>query len=346
MRLFVNALHTTLLCFLAVFAFEANAQALDAPVPNCVQVTPAGDVILTWTAPADPLGQFVSYEIFFSDDLGATFNSAGIVPTYATTTFLHAGANANTGQACYYIVTNSNDGAPQSSVDSDTICVPHLNLAQSVPAGNAELTWGDPYVFYGSPPNGSEYEIWLNYPAGTWQLVDVVPWGTNTYSYEVNICSALYEFQIRVNTPFGCQSISNSESDLFEDATSPDPPNIANVTVNPVTGKAIVNWIPSGADDTWGYIIYEVFDCASSFNTPLDTIYGADITTWEWPQSMASIQGEETFVIAAFDSCMTGNVFDNLSPTAGNCHSTIFLANDAPLPCEDFSVLSWTEYVG
>ncbi|MCB0760751.1 MAG: gliding motility-associated C-terminal domain-containing protein [Flavobacteriales bacterium] len=330
---------------LIALSYAAGAQALDPAIPGCVQVSANGDVILTWTAPADPLGEFVSYEIWFSNDL-TNFNSVGVVGNYNTTTFLHAGANANNNPACYYLVVNSNNGTPQSSALSDKLCVPTLNVTQSVPTGNANLQWGDPYFYYSNPPNGTEYEIWLNYPAGTWQQIDVVPWGTNNYSYEVIHCSAQYDFQIRVNTPFGCQSISNIDGDLFADATSPDPPNISYVTVNPVTGKAIVNWFPSQAPDTWGYIIYEVFDCASSFNTPLDTIYGAEITTWEWPQSTASITGEETFVIAAFDSCLTGTVFDNLSPTAGNCHSTIFLANDAPLPCEDFATLSWSEYVG
>lgn len=318
-------------------------QALDAPVPTCVQVTATGEVVLLWEAPADPLGQFVSYEIFYAD-IFSGFVSIATIPNYAVTTYLDVLANANVDTACYYIVTNSNDGAPQTSVDSDTICVPTLNLA-TVPLGFAQLTWGDPYVF-SPPPNGTEYEVWLNYPVGNWQLLAVLPWGTNTYSYEVTTCSALLEFQIRVNTPYGCQSISNSVSDAFIDATSPDPPEISYVTVNPVTGKAVVNWTPSSAIDTWGYIIYQVFDCSSSFNTPLDTIYGANIDTWEWPQSQASVIDQETFVIAAFDSCMTGTAFDNLSPTSGDCHTTMFLANNAPGSCEDFATLSWTEYVG
>jgi gliding motility-associated-like protein len=320
-----------------------NAQALDAPELTCVQVSAAGEVVVLWEAPADPLGEFVSYYLYSSMNFGP-YNLLASIPNYALTTYLDVTVDANTTPVCYYVVANSNDGLPQTSADSSIVCVPKLNLA-TVPLGFAQLTWGDPYQF-SSPPNGTEYEVWLNHPAGNWQLIDVLPWGQQTYSYEVTSCSALLEFQIRVNTPYGCQSISNSVSDNFVDSTSPDAPNISYVTVNPVTGKAIVNWTPSTAIDTWGYIIYQVFDCASSFNTPLDTIYGANIDTWEWPQSQASFQDEETFVIAAFDSCMTVNAFDNLSPTSGDCHTTMFLANDAPAQCEDYATLSWTEYIG
>jgi gliding motility-associated-like protein len=337
------AITTLLMLCIGFWSAPISAQALDAPVPTCVQVTGTGQVVVLWEVPADPLSEFVSYELFSSVAAGP-FTSIATIPNSAVTTYLDVLVDANIDTVCYYLVTNSNDGAPQTSADSDTICVPKLTLA-TVPLGFAQLAWGDPYQF-SSPPNSTEYEVWLNYPAGNWQLLDVLPWGTNTYSYEVNICSAVLEFQIRVNTPFGCQSISNSVSDAFIDATSPDPPEISYVTVNPLSNKAIVNWTPSSASDTWGYIIYQVFNCASSFNTPLDTIYGADIDTWEWPQSQAGIIDEETFVIAAFDSCMTGLFFDNLSPTSGDCHTTIFLANDAPSQCEDFSILSWTEYIG
>ena len=56
-----------LLAFLATLS-QSTAQALDPPTPTCVQVLANGDAVVNWAPTTDPLGEFVSYDVFFSTD--------------------------------------------------------------------------------------------------------------------------------------------------------------------------------------------------------------------------------------------------------------------------------------
>ena len=61
------------LALLTAWAGVAQAVVLDPPTLRCASVNVAGDVTLTWTAPADPGGDFNSYEIYHSNSLAGPY---------------------------------------------------------------------------------------------------------------------------------------------------------------------------------------------------------------------------------------------------------------------------------
>lgn len=315
---------------------------------SCVQVTSTGDVMISWEEIDDPNGEFVSYEIHHSDDeFGAVDNIITTINNINTTVYTHAGANANTFSACYYIISNSNDGSPQASTNSETICAILLVVVASPDPGMVDLYYSNPYALSSPPNNNMENEIWLEYPVGTWTQIDNVPLDISQYQYEVQHCAVFYNFQIRVQSPQGCSFVSNFSGGNFTDETYPDIPNLSYVTVNETSQNAEINWTASSADDTWGYIIYE---CTNFGNTPIDTVYSSGTTSYEFLDSQADLLGPEAYTVAAFDSCfnvvLQDTSFINISPTEGFCHQTIFLNPPILQNCQDFVELQWSAYEG
>lgn len=120
------------------------AAPLDPPSMHCASVNVAGDVTVTWTPPADPGGDFVSYEIWHATDITGPFNLLSTVMVYGQVNYVHVGANANAGAQFYYMVTTSTGAPPEVSVPSDTLATLFLQVFQSTPLGSASLSWNSP----------------------------------------------------------------------------------------------------------------------------------------------------------------------------------------------------------
>ena len=340
---------TCVLAFCAVFAADVRAQ-LDPPTATCVEVLADGTAIVNWLPPADPGGEFTSYDIVYSTDYFTADTGTQLFsePTYAVTSYTDMAVDFNNDIGAYYLETNSNDGTAQVSVPSDTICGIHLTLNVLGGGGIANLFWNAPMV--NTAAVTGDYEVWLEFPAGTWNQVATVPHNPDNfnqnYQYIVDDCAATYGFQIFYTSPSGCQFISNVATDDFEDLTSPDIPEVDVVTIDHVTNQYQVNWFPSTASDTQGYIIYE---CISGANVPVDTVYGAGTTSWNHGPigvEPAPIPGTTVpanfYTVAAFDFCDFGNV----SPTEPQCSQPPYLLDIVWTQCTDFAELLWTPYSG
>jgi hypothetical protein len=321
-----------------LLGLRAHAAVLDPPTLRCASVGGGGNVTLTWTPPSDPNGDFAEYEVWHASGAGGPFTLLATIASLGQTTFFHAGANAGNGPQYYYMVTVSSGAPPNESVPSDTIATMYLQVFQSAPLGNANLSWNDPAP---SATVVGGYTVWLEYPIGTWSVIATLAENAFAYQWPVSICEDTLTFRVSRLDGSGCTAFSNRDGGVFRDVTPPSVPVIAAVSVDQATGLSTITWSPSPEPDTQGYIIV--------WNGPggaviIDTLYGQASTVYPWPDSWPS-SGSESFTIAAFDSCLTGTPPSPNTSATGPPHATMFLS-DSFEPCALEVTLNWTAYVG
>jgi hypothetical protein len=315
-----------------------NAAPLDPVALHCASVDADGTVTLTWTPPADPNGVFLSYRIYVANDQAGPFTLIGTPAPLMVGTWADPTSDGGAGQLFYYLTTITNDAIPEESVPSDTISTIYLQLYQSIPLGSANLAWLMPGV---APSADDTFTVWMEYPVGAQQVIAEVPATTFAYQHVVSVCDDSLTFHVQRSDANGCTSSSNWAGDRFKDVTPPSPPLITAVTVDTLTGLASIQWAPSPERDTRGYII--VFD-APSGAVIIDTVFGRTNTTYEWFESLAAL-GPESYSIAAFDTCETGNPPSPNTSSTRPFHRTMFLDHTYD-QCAGTVTLQWTPYVG
>jgi gliding motility-associated-like protein len=312
--------------------------ALDPPALRCASVEVNGDVTLTWTPPADPGNEFGSYGIYTANAAAGPFNLLASIGTLAQTTTVHLGANANAGPRFYYMVAITAGPVPETSVPSDTVATMFLQVFQSTPPGSADLSWN---ALAPAPTANDTFIVWMEYPLGTWSILDSVSNTVFAYQHVVSVCEDSLTFRVELQDQGGCIVFSNREGDVFEDVTPPTSPEIVVVTVDTLTGRATVEWAPSPEADTDGYII--VFD-APGGAVIIDTVYGQNTTTYEWDDSLADFDSE-SYTVAAFDTCEVGVPPSPNTSATRPMHTSIFLGHSYD-ECAAQVTLSWTPYIG
>lgn len=313
-----------------------NKEMLPPADLQCVDVLANGDVDLTWQPTTDISGtSFIEYEIWSLEDGFIT-----AIPAIATATYTVTGANADLGAKHYYVLTEFGCNG-NNTVSSDTLSTIYLNLID-LADGRVSLSWNDTH----NPANGGDdlvYEIYREYPAGTWTLRGTSPYGaTNFFIDTVDICSAFQSYEIRVQNAAGCVSTSNSPGMVLQDIINPIIPILDWVSVDTTTGYVDISWNVNASDDTYGYIIYALI---SGFWEPIDTVYGINNTTYTYLLTNSANQAE-TFRIAAFDSCLTSTFPQTYQTSALSLpHTTVYLQNTFD-PCERMIDLTWSPYMG
>lgn len=312
-----------------------NREVLDPVQIECISVDNAGDVTLEWSAANDPSGNsFQSYDVYSVED-----GFIQSITNINTTTLTDAGADAINNPKNYFVILNCGCGGV-NEIYSDTL-TPIILQLNNTGDGTATLQWNDP-INPPTPPLGDYYHIYREY-GGTWELRDSVPYGINFFKDTVDICQAFLNYQIRLpNQDRTCFSTSNIEGDDFEDILSPYIPDITSVSVNPGTGFTEINWDSNDADDTQGYIIYQLIN---GFWEIVDTVYGINNTYFMNPNSNPSA-GPETYSISAFDTCQTTSIppqFQTSPKSEG--HTTIHLTEEYFI-CERDIQLQWSKYRG
>lgn len=326
-----------------IAAMSGFGQSPSSPNIDCVTVSNNGDIILTWSTPADPNNEFVSYQLFWANPntLDAVFIQD--IFNYNTTSIVVTAYNGNASAHCFYLQTTFNNGVEQVAEPSEFACSMHLVVNASIIPGLAQLGWNFPYI---TDPTlfGGQFNVLREYPAGVWTTIATLPYalGNNIYEYQVDICEADLNFQIRFSGGTPCSHFSNIDGGTFQDQIDPSPPVISSASVDVITNDAVLSWSPSPEPDLFGYIVYQCFPGLNPI--PLDTIWDASITTWTNPNSMAEM-GSEYYNIAAFDSCFSIAGQPDPGPASLNCENTIFLTHDWQ-PCTDFVNLIWTPYTG
>lgn len=329
----------TLFAVMSLIGQAGYGTVLDPPELRCSEVLANGDAVLTWLQPLDPTNEFSSYEIYSANTFSGPFVTVGSIAVYGQLSFTHVGANADQAQIFYYLQTVSTSPPPNNSLPSDTLGTIYLEVSQSTPLGSAVLDWTPPSIpLIGS--SNAQYDIYKEYPPGTWTLLGQVPVTSNNYGHVISICDDTLNFRIELGDASGCVSISNVAGDQFQDQTPPSPPIISSVTVDSITGLANINWTPSPEGDTDGYIIVQVINGNAII---LDTVYGGGSDFYEYLNSDAG-NAAEFFTIAAFDTCWSG------TPPSPNTSATLPLHNTIHLTtqldrCASEITLNWNEYV-
>jgi len=324
------------------------AQQLQPPVITCITLDNNGDVQINWTPVADPGSNFTQYEVFSSANTGGPFASVGTVNALMGNFFIHnTGVTPPTAPIYYQIITHSSDGTTNYQSDPSLVVGTIFLTAfpSTNPLGYANLNWNSPYPVNTPPPPGIQYEVWME-KAGSWSMIQTLPFGVTNWLYEiVAMCDEQLNFQIRLSIPAGCEFLSNIPGGIFRDIISPDIPLITSVSIDPITGDAVVTWEPSSAPDTQGYILYKCTGTDPPTTTLIATLN--DPTQTQYIDLVANtIIGPVQYAIAAFDSCYLLTPPMVPASPIGPCNKSIFQSPPLYTNCNDFISLSWQPYDG
>lgn len=326
-------------------SINAFAQPLNPPVLQCLEVAPDGDVTINWLPTNDPFGSFIQYNIYSAVSFGAPYSLVASVSDINTTSFTEDTVVPLTDNLCYFILTEYQQGVDTfMSAGSDTTCTILLAAEpSSFPQGYASLNWGSPFQSGFLPPSGTEYQVWMEYPLGTWTMIQTLPFGVDIWEYEISLCSEFLNFQIVCVVPGLCNYVSNIAGDIFQDVIPPAIPVVTSVSVNHSTNDAIISWEANPSGDTQAYIIYE---CENPGLDILDTIYGINNTQFSDLLANPSF-GPVCYLVAAFDTCYSGiPPSPNTSPTTLICNCSVYLPSIGYEICQDEIEFDWTAYTG
>lgn len=300
---------------------------VQSPQPRCVAVLPNGDVTLTWSPPDNTVGTFDSYLISSSSSPTGPFTVVDSVTGLTQTTYTHAGANAQANIVYYTIQTRSGCAGRYIATPLDTVNTMRLKLVNPT-NGTAVLSWNP----IATPPIVSStgiYKIYREYPAGNWVPVGQTP-GTN-FIDSITICNGLINYRVEIADSTGCISVSSIAGGTFKNIIVPVTPAPDTLSVDD-NNKIILSWQVSPSKDVNAYVIYKQ---QGSGAVPIDTVYGYDLTFYNYLLSNPD-QGTESYLIAALDSC--GNI-----GLLGEVLRTIYLTAKADI-CARSVILNWTAY--
>ena len=185
------------------------------------------------------------------------------------------------------------------------------------------------------------FSVWMEYPIGTWTMIEEVPTSTFSYQHPISICEDTLTFRVGLSDDAGCISFSGRSGDEFADVTPPSPPDIVALTVDSTSGLATLEWEQSPEGDTGGYIIVLV---TSGGGVIVDTVYGQGSTSYTWLYSTAG-SGPESFTVAAFDTCAVGTPPSPNTSATSPPHTTMHAATQYER-CAGLVIVTWTPYVG
>lgn len=327
---------TLVVCCFLVWISNAKSQ-WDTDM-GCVVVNAAGNATINWTAVADPAGEFQHYGVYYFEPGGMPLGNVlvgndGGTPDASSNSWVNTLYSANTFELCYTVVAQATTG----SGISDTLCSIHLNASVGLSPGVAEIEFNSPGIATGT--TGADLTLQKEEGPGNWVDVATIPdnGGMMFYEYAVEACSEDLKFRVTAPGPAtnGCNHISNQVPVSISNILAPDPPVITDIDVN-VSGNAVIHWTQTPTDDLNGFIIYT---CSGNVSQAVDTLFDANATSWENPNSNAT-QYVEIYNIAAFDSCSTSG--DGVGNTSIGPLCVGSLEMDvARDPCEDVASLTW-----
>lgn len=302
-----------------------NPDAGLAPEIECVQVLPNGSYQLTLKNTGNITTPF--YIQNQSNTIVSTITSntqTSIVIPAGNNTSFHINYTSGCGGAT---TLNSPDVKPIKLV------------LQNPQNGTALLQWNAP----STNMNGfdSVYYIYREYPAGTWKLYDSTSVNSTSYKDTISICKAFISYQVGIKHG-SCFYLSTIEGDTLKDKIAPMMPTIESVSIDTLTGNAIITWEASTAKDTYGYIIYKTNSNGILYE--IDTIYGHYNTSYS--HSTNTSNGSVTYSISAFDSCFTETTPITFQTSAKSPLNTSIFAKYTYNPCSRSADVSWNQYGG
>ncbi|MBW7868094.1 MAG: gliding motility-associated C-terminal domain-containing protein [Brumimicrobium sp.] len=307
-----------------------NKDVLPAPTIKCISYQPNGDVKIEWDPVSDPYGTFSGYKIN-----GVNGGVYGMVNNINANSYIIVGGVVAPEQ--FFVSTMSGCGG-LTARNSDTISSIFLTL-DNPGDGRAKLNWTQPHI-PPLPSFGNNYDIYKEYPAGIWTLINTVPYGTTVYFDTITTCSDWINYKVVLSTQT-CDFVSNVVGDVFKDKIVPDMPTIYSASVDTLSGNIIITWDVNKQEDTYGYVIYMEDQFGNI--VPIDTVWGRNNTTYIYAPSYSDAY---KYSVAAFDSCYTTNIPPTYQTSAkAEPHTTIYLQNEVDV-CARLVTLNWTKYEG
>ena len=312
-----------------------NDKTVDAPIPLCADISPNGDVYLTWNQISDDDNVFDSYIIYGDDGTGVV--ALDTITSINTTQYTHTGANIQSNTWEYRIGARSDCGLTATSIP-----IKPIKLIVNNPGnGEAVLQWNKLFTPVDGALSTGNYTIYRRYPSGGWQAITTVPYGAENYRDTVTVCEDSVEYRVEAAATSGCVSNSTIAIDLFRDLMAPPPPSIQNISIDSATGIATVCWYPSTSGDVQGYIILRQIGTTWQ---PIDTVYAKDSLCYtDGSNANAGDFSPVCYGIAAFDSCWRGNPMTPNTSAMGVSHCSVHLSYTYDV-CDQSVKLDWTGY--
>lgn len=215
-----------------------------------------------------------------------------------------------------------------------------INLILNNPQnGTAFLQWNNPSDDMSD--YGDYYYIYQEYPTGTWSLLDSVPKNVNSYRDTIEICKAYINYQIGIRTP-DCLMKSQVAGDTLKDLIAPAIPIISSVSIDTLSGNAVITWNESSQDDTYGYIIYQTDNFG--ILQEIDTVFG--ITDTSFTHITNTSDEALTYSVSAFDHCFTQSAPITFQTSAKAAPNTSIFLQQSFDACSKEAKINWTQYIG
>jgi hypothetical protein len=312
--------------FILVFCISKLFSQVAAPDLRCLEVLPGGDVKLTWIPPSDPANQFSNYEVYFATTKTGPYMLLNLPLTaLPQNTATHVTTTGTTQTAYYYMRTRF--GPAGSSASSDTLRTIFLNIYTP---DVLKLTYNEVHQPK-LPTTAANFAIDKEFPLGIWNNLATTP--NTEYHDTLTLCNPQkINYVVTLGDASGCVSRSNIQGGFYSDKKAPARVFVDSISVLP-NGNTVLAWtIPYDADVK----DYEIQHRVNTANTPIDTVYGRNSTTYLFNTQTANTQTVGLFV-KAIDSCGIGSI-------SVDYEISTMLLNAYYDRCAYQTELIWTEY--
>ena len=298
-----------------------------SPELRCVSVNSDGSTTLNWEQGVNTTGSWNSYAIYHSNSLNGPYTQIATINNINTLSYIHTTANAAVDQNFYFVTSifGCLDAPPLDTLASMLLTV--SNGAN----GFAGLSWNppsDPLL----PTTGPTYSIFREQPLGTWNMIGTS--NTNSFNDPVTVCNEVVNYRVEIADALGCINISSVDGQQFADNFLPETPEVDSVSVDLLSGNAVMGWKPSASADAIGYITYYF---RNGIWTAVETLNGYNSTYWFNDTTSNADTISECYRVAAFDSC--GNV-----SALSFSHCTMLMSGSINI-CDRKISLAWNPYV-
>ena len=178
----------------------------------------------------------------------------------------------------------------------------HLEVA-NVGNINAILSWTD-------IPSVSYYQVFRRFPdEDRFSLIGQTANPSFSDTIRRIICSDTLFYLIKTETS-SVRYISNTQGIVFSDPYPTTPCELDVCSVDPASGRIMLSWYRSPDLDIWGYFICSSDHPGQDPYLGVDTVWGADQTSFLVPARYVS-SASHSFRIYAFDSCGLASALTN-----------------------------------
>ncbi|MBK9402402.1 MAG: gliding motility-associated C-terminal domain-containing protein, partial [Bacteroidetes bacterium] len=285
---------------------------------RCLAVQANGDVQISWVAPADPNNFFAAAQIYHASTPAGPYVLVGTVNNYATTTWLHVGANANAGVQYYYMKSLSGcDGITSDGSTSDTLASMLLSVSNAT-LGFADLTWNAMHTPSLASAAGP-YRV-MRRSTGIGAYVQIGTTANLTFRDTITTCNVPLEYRIELDDNAPCTSISSADNDVFTYLGNIiGNPTLRCVSVN-ANGSILLTWENPGPVSFADFNEYEIWRDNGTGFALLDSVSNSAINTFTDNTANGNSQSYAYYLVT--QSGCTGQEDNGLN---GNILNSIYL---------------------